>query len=246
MEHEVMRIKSVRYRKQAEMLKDGRGPMPIAQAVDRVKQMASVNVDRGYKNGKRRKGSDQTIDLVLSLGIDPKQADQMLRGALMLPKGTGKTQRVIAFCDASMVEAAKGAGATEAGADELIDKVSKGWMDFDVAVAHPQLMGKVGKLGRVLGPSGKMPSPKSGTVTADVVKAVKEYSAGKVEFRNDTGGNIHMPVGRVSFAAGDLCENIEAVISHILRIRPGTAKGQYVKRAALSGTYTPSVLVETG
>ncbi|NOT01515.1 MAG: 50S ribosomal protein L1 [Phycisphaerales bacterium] len=241
-----MRIKSVRYRKQVEMLKDGRGPMPVAQAVERVKQMAAVNVDRGYKNGKRRKGADQTVDLVMSLGIDPKQADQMLRGALMLPKGTGKTQRVIAFCDASMVAAAKAAGAVEAGADELIDRVTKGWMDFDVAVAHPQLMGKVGKLGRVLGPSGKMPSPKSGTVTADVVKAVKEYSAGKVEFRNDAGGNIHMPVGRVSFAAGDLCENIDAVISHILRIRPGTAKGQFVRCACLSATYTPSVLLETG
>jgi large subunit ribosomal protein L1 len=134
----------------------------------------------------------------------------------------------------------------EAGADELIDKVQKGWFDFDVAVAHPSLMGKVGKLGRVLGPQGKMPSPKAGTVTADVVTAVKEFAAGRIEFRNDDGGNVHLPVGRASFSVADLEENIDAAIKHLRRIKPASAKGTYMKRVCLSGTRTPSVTLDVG
>jgi large subunit ribosomal protein L1 len=236
-----MAYKSVRYRKQLEAGGSDRAPIPVEQAVERLKQIAAIKGDRGYKNGRKRKGFDQTVELVLHLGIDPKQADQMLRGAISLPKGTGRTQRVIAFCDEADVAAAQEAGAVEAGGGELIDKISGGWMDFDVAVAHPQMMGKVGKLGRVLGPQGKMPSPKAGTVTPDVATAVREYAAGKVEFRNDAGGNIHMPVGKMSFASEDLTENVEAVVSHIQKIRPSAAKGQYIKRACLSGTSTPSV-----
>ncbi len=237
---------SVRYRKQLETLGPERGPMPVKEAVERVKELASMTADRGYKNGRKRKGFDQTVELVLHLGIDPKQADQMLRGALSLPKGTGRTQRVIAFCDEDSAAAAKEAGAIEAGGDELIEKISGGWMDFDVAVAHPQMMGKVGKLGRVLGPQGKMPSPKAGTVTPDVATAVREYAAGKIEFRNDSGGNIHLPVGKVSFPSEDIKENIDAAVSHMQKLKPSAAKGQYIKRACISGTSTPSVQLAIG
>jgi large subunit ribosomal protein L1 len=170
----------------------------------------------------------------------------MIRGALSLPKGLGSTKRVVAFCPEDMAEEAKQAGAIEAGADELVKKVSDGWVDFDVAVAHPTVMGKVGKLGRVLGPQGKMPSPKSGTVTPDIPTAVKEYSAGKVEYRNDAGGNIHAPVGKLSFPEEDLAENIQAFIDHIRKAKPQAAKGQYFKKACISATMTPSVMLEVG
>lgn len=232
--------RSVRYQKQAK-LRGSKEALPCAEAVAKVREMAAVKTDRSYKGGKKRKGMDQTIELALNLGIDPKQADQMLRGSISLPKGIGRTNRVIAFCDGEAVEEAKAAGAVEAGADELIDKIAKGWTEFDVAVAHPSLMGKVGKLGRVLGPQGKMPSPKAGTVTPKVGEAVKEYVAGRLEFRNDSGGNIHLPVGKASFSVDDLNENIEAVISHMVRLKPASAKGTYLKRASISGTQTPGV-----
>jgi large subunit ribosomal protein L1 len=186
----------------------------------------------------------QTVNLVMHLGIDPKQADQMIRGALSLPKGIGSTKKVIAFCEGEDVEKAKAAGAIEAGLDELIKKVSDGWTDFDVSVSHPRAMGKVGKLGRVLGPQGKMPSPKNGTVTADVAMAVREFSAGKVEFRNDAGGNVHAVVGRADFTEEDLKENISAFINHIRRLKPATSKGTYIKRVCLSGTMSPAVELE--
>jgi large subunit ribosomal protein L1 len=168
----------------------------------------------------------------------------MIRGALSLPKGIGKAKKVIAFCPEDMVDQAKAAGAIEAGADELVKKVSGGWQDFDVAVAHPSVMGKVGKLGRVLGPQGKMPSPKSGTVTPDIEKAIKEYAAGKVEFRNDAGGNIHVPVGKLGFSVEDLQANVEAFIDHIHKAKPTAAKGHYIKRVCLSATLTPSVTLD--
>jgi large subunit ribosomal protein L1 len=186
----------------------------------------------------------QTINLVMHLGIDPKQADQMIRGAVSLPKGIGSTKKVIAFCEGEDVEKAKAAGAIEAGLDELIKKVSDGWTDFDVSISHPRAMGKVGKLGRVLGPQGKMPSPKNGTVTADVATAVKEFSAGKVEFRNDAGGNVHAVVGRADFSEEDLKENISAFINHIRRLKPASSKGTYIKRVCLSGTMSPAVELE--
>ena len=234
--------RSVRYRKQAELLGDG-AALPCDQAINKVREMAAVKSDRGYKGGKKRKGMDQTIELVMNLGIDPKQADQMLRGSISLPKGIGRTNRVIAFCDGPLVDEAKAAGAIEAGGEELIKKISGGWMDFDVAVAHPSMMGKVGKLGRVLGPQGKMPSPKAGTVTPDVAAAVSEYVAGKIEFRNDAGGNIHLPVGKASFPVSDLHENIEAAIKHMVRLKPATAKGTYLKKVSVSGTHTPGVQI---
>ncbi len=238
-----MGYRSVRYRKQTELGGGSSTPVSVAEGIAQIKKMAAVDADRKYKNGKKRKKIDQTVELVVHLGIDARQADQMLRGAISLPKGIGKSRTVIAFCEGDTAEAAKEAGAADAGADELVEKVQKGWFDFDVAVAHPSMMGKVGKLGRILGPQGKMPTPKAGTVTPDVVQAVKEFAAGRLEYRNDAGGNIHLPVGKVSFADSDLKENIEAVMEHVNKIKPAAAKGQYIKSVYLSAAQTPSVAI---
>jgi large subunit ribosomal protein L1 len=180
----------------------------------------------------------------MHLGVDPKHADQMIRGAISLPNGIGKARKVIAFCDDTEVEAAIAAGATEAGSEDLVAKILEGWMDFDVAIASPKVMGKVGKLGRVLGPKGVMPSPKNGTVTPNVADAVKEFAAGKVEFRNDSGGNIHAVVGKMSFEETKLAENIETFITHIRKMRPSAIKGTYIKKVAICGTMSPSVLID--
>ncbi len=241
-----MGYRSVQYQKQVEAVGDPSEPVSVDDGISRIKQMAAIRGDRSYKNGKKRKTADATVEIVMHLGIDARQADQMLRGAISLPKGLGKARRVIAFCDASMEEEAKAAGAVEVGGEELVKRIQDGWADFDVAIAHPSMMGQVGKLGRVLGPQGKMPTPKSGTVTPEVATAVKEFSGGRVEFRNDSGGNIHLPVGRSSFPDEDLKENIEAVIDHITKIKPAAAKGQYLKRVCLSATRTPSVTLSTG
>ena len=187
---------------------------------------------------------DQTVNIVMHLGIDPKNADQMIRGAVSLPRGIGKKKRVIAFVDGNEADEARAAGAVEVGVDELIKKVNDGWTDFDVAIAHPRTMGKVGKLGRVLGPQGKMPTPKSGTVTADIAKAVTEFAAGKIEFRNDAGGNVHAVVGKASFADADLSENIESFVGHIRRLKPSTSKGHYIKKVCISGTMSPAIELE--
>jgi large subunit ribosomal protein L1 len=224
-----MRKQGKRYRKESE-LAGGREAVALDDAINTVKQFANTKFD-------------QTVELVMQLGIDPKQADQSVRGSVSLPKGIGKTKRVIAFCDEGTVEAAKQAGAAEAGGDELVKRIQDGWMDFDVAVAHPQMMSKVGRLGRVLGPQGKMPSPKSGTVTPDIETAVREYSAGKLEYRNDSGGNIHAVVGKVSFSADDLKANIEALLEHMRRGRPAAAKGSFIKQVFLTASMSPSVRV---
>ena len=160
-----------------------------------------------------------------------------------MPHGVGKQKRVIAFCDDTLVEAAKKAGAIEAGTDELVKKITDGWSDFDVAIASPKVMGKVGKLGRILGPQGKMPSPKNGTVTDDVTTAVSEFKAGKIEFKNDSGGNVHAVVGKQSFEKEKLVENIRAFVSHITRMKPGSAKGTYIKKVCLSATMSPGIVV---
>ena len=227
--------RSVKYQKQMKLRGDSSEPVELDKGIAQVQEMAGAQADRSYKGGKKRKGVDQTIELVMHLGIDPKQADQLLRGSLSLPKGIGKTKRVIAFCEDEDAEKAKVA--------DLIEKITDGWLDFDVAVAHPSVMGKVGKLGRILGPSGKMPSPKSGTVTKDVDVAVREFAAGKVEYRNDAGGNLHIAVGKASFSVDDLKENIEMFISHVQKLKPAASKGQYIKRVCLSGTMTPSVTI---
>jgi large subunit ribosomal protein L1 len=221
-----MRTQSKRYEK--EMQKVGKAPVSVGEAVDQIKSFSGVKFD-------------QTVECVLLLGIDPKQADQLVRGSLSLPHGVGKQKRVIAFCDDSQVEDAKKAGAVEAGSDELVKKITDGWSDFDVAVASPRVMGKVGKLGRILGPQGKMPSPKNGTVTDDVLTAVREFTAGKIEYRNDTGGNVHAMVGKQSFDKQKLVENIDAFVAHIKKIKPASAKGTYIKKACLSATMSPGI-----
>lgn len=221
-----MRFRSKRYKKDSERLSED--PVSVSEAVEKVKSFDSTKFD-------------QSVECVLQLGIDPKQADQLVRGSISLPHGIGKQKKVVAFCEDSDIDAAKSSGAIEAGCEELVEKITGGWMDFDVAVASPKVMGKVGKLGRILGPQGKMPSPKNGTITADVVNAVSEFAAGKVEFRNDAGGNIHVVVGKQSFAKEKLVGNIEAFVSHIKKIRPTSTKGTYIKKMCISATMSPSV-----
>lgn len=186
---------------------------------------------------------DQTVNVAVFLGIDTKQAEQNIRGAVALPKGIGKSKRVIAFCQDAVVKDALAAGAIKAGGEDLVREVEKGWMDFDVAVASPDMMRIISKLGRVLGPKGLMPSPKAGTVTADIPQAVKEYAAGKVEYRNDKGGNVHAVIGKMSFSEADLAANLTHFIHHIEAARPSTVKGHFIKKVAISGTMTPSVMV---
>jgi large subunit ribosomal protein L1 len=187
---------------------------------------------------------DQTVEVVMHLGIDPRQADQAIRGSVALPAGIGQTKRVIAFCDAKTEQDALAAGAIKAGGEALVREIEAGFFDFDVAVASPDMMRVISKLGRVLGPKGLMPSPKAGTVTQDVVNAVKEYAAGKVEYRNDKYGNIHAPIGKMSFKEGDLLANLEHFVTTIEKLRPSAVRGNYIKKIAISGTMTPSVLVE--
>lgn len=187
---------------------------------------------------------DQTVDVCIHLGVDTKQADQNLRGSVSLPKGIGKAKRVIAFCPSDVVAKAMEAGAIKAGGEDLMAEVEKGWMDFDVAVASPDMMRVISKLGRVLGPKGLMPSPKAGTVTPNIPEAVREYAAGKVEYRTDTAGNVHAVIGKMSFPDDSLRENLEAFIQTIEKVRPATAKGTYIKKITISGTMTPGVQVK--
>jgi len=184
---------------------------------------------------------DETVELVLHLGVDPKKPDQAIRGTISLPKGTGRTMRVVVFAEGEAAEKARAAGAVEVGGQELIDRVMGGWTDFDVAIATPGMMRQVGRLGRVLGPKGLMPSPKSGTVTADVETAVREFQAGKIEYRTDAGGNVHVPVGKRSFAPEDLKANIEAFVERIRQVKPAAAKGRYILGATLSTTMGPGI-----
>ena len=186
---------------------------------------------------------DETVDIVMKLGVDPKHSDQIVRGSFSLPKGIGKEVRVVVFASGDKIELAQKAGAVEAGGDDLLKKVEGGWLDFDVAISTPDMMGKVGKLGRVLGPQGKMPSPKSGTVTNDVETAVKEFKEGKIEYRTDAGGNVHVPVGKTSFPEEDLAENIRSFIKHIVSNKPPAAKGTFVQKISISSTMSPGVIV---
>ena len=186
---------------------------------------------------------DQTVDIAIKLGIDTKAAEQAVRGSVSLPKSSGKSKRVVAFCQGADVKAATDAGAIEAGADEIIAKVNGGWLDFDVAVSTPEMMPKVGKLGRVLGPKGLMPSPKSGTVGKDIATIVKEFAAGKIEFRNDDGGTVHAPVGKASFSEEDLKNNVLAFVGRIRSMRPASTKGVFIQRVVLSCTMGPGIAV---
>jgi large subunit ribosomal protein L1 len=188
---------------------------------------------------------DETVELAVRLGVDPRQADQNVRGTCQLPHGTGKTVRVLVFAKGDKVREAEEAGADFVGGEELANKItSEGWLDFDKAIATPDMMGVVGKLGKVLGPRGLMPNPKVGTVTMDVAKAVAEVKAGKVEYRVEKAGIVHVPIGKRSFGAGQLIENAQAVLQSLIRAKPSAAKGQYVKAIALSSTMGPGVKVE--
>jgi len=203
----------------------------VAEAVELLKSLPAARFD-------------ETVEICMKLGIDVKKADQMVRGTLSLPHGIGKKVLVIAFASGSDADAAKAAGALEAGDDDLIKKISDGWMDFDVAVAHKSLMSKVSRLGKILGPKGLMPSPKSGTVTENVAEAVKDFAAGKIEYRADEGGNVHAVVGKLSFTNEQLVENANAFVEHIRASRPAAVKGVFVRRISISSTMSPGITVK--
>lgn len=187
---------------------------------------------------------DETVDVAIRLGVDPKKADQMVRGTVNLPHGTGKTARVLVFATGEKAEAAREAGADEVGDDDLITKVQGGYLDFDSVVATPDMMGKVGRLGRVLGPRGLMPNPKTGTVTMDVAKAVSDIKGGKIEFRTDRYANLHFLIGKVSFGSEKLAENYFAALDEILRLKPNAAKGRYLRKITVSSTMGPGVQID--
>jgi large subunit ribosomal protein L1 len=187
---------------------------------------------------------DETVDVAMRLGVDPRKADQLVRGTVNLPNGTGKTARVLVFATGDRAAQAEAAGADEVGSDELIEKVAGGYLDFDAVVATPDLMGKVGRLGRVLGPRGLMPNPKTGTVTMDVAKAVSEIKGGKIEFRVDRHSNLHFIIGKASFSSDQLNENYFAALDEVLRLKPSSSKGRYIKKITVSTTMGPGIQVD--
>ena len=215
-------------------------------AAKRVEPERSYTVDEAIALLKEMPGAkfDESVDLSFRLGVDPKHADQMVRGAVVLPHGIGKTVRVAVFAKGEKEREAREAGADTVGAEDLVERVNGGWTDFDTAIATPDLMGQVGRLGKVLGPRGLMPNPKLGTVTFDVTKAVREAKAGKVEFRVDKAGNIHTPVGKKSFSAERIAANAMAVIEAIVRAKPSAAKGTYLRSVTMSTTMGPGVQVD--
>jgi large subunit ribosomal protein L1 len=187
---------------------------------------------------------DETVELSVRLGVDPSKSDQIVRGSVSLPKGIGKQRTVVVFAEGEPAREALEAGADVVGTDDLAKKIADGWTAFDVCIAHPAMMRHVGKLGKVLGPTGKMPSPKSGTVTDKVATAVREFKAGKVEYRADAGGNVHVPVGKRSFAEGELVANIHHLIEHLRAVRPAAVKGVYFRKVSLSSSMSPGVAVD--
>lgn len=203
----------------------------IDEAVTLVKESAFVKFD-------------ETIDLAFNLGVDPRKSDQMVRGTVVLPHGTGKTVRVLVFAKGEKEKEARDAGADYVGADDLVEKINKGWFDFDKVVATPDIMGVVGKLGKVLGPRGLMPNPKLGTVTFDVAKAVKDIKAGKVEYKTEKAGVVHVPIGKVSFDKQKLVENAKAIIDSVSKAKPATSKGKYLKKLCISSTMGPGLKVD--
>lgn len=226
-----MTKRSKKYRESAEKIDRSTLYSP-AEAIALLKSMPKYNFD-------------ESIDAVYRLNVDPRKADQLIRGTVSLPNGTGKTVRVAVFARGPQAEAAKAAGADEVGDDDLVKKVQDGFLDFDVVVATPDMMGKVGRLGRVLGPRGLMPNPKTGTVTMDVAKAVKEIKGGKITFRVDKNGNLSFLIGKMSFDEKALLENFEAVAAEIKRLRPSTVKGRYVEHATLSSTMSPGITLDS-
>ena len=224
-----MAKRSKQYVEAAALIEKGKA-YPIEEAVALVKKTSSVKFDA-------------SVDVVFRLGLDTRHADQQLRGAIVLPHGTGKTKKVLVVTQGAKVEEAKAAGADVVGGKEILEDIQKGWLDFEVMIATPDMMAELGKLGRILGPKGLMPNPKTGTVTMDVAKAVQETKAGKVTYRTDKDGNVHMPIGRVSFDDEKLVENFKTVYDLIVKSKPASAKGNYMKNVVVSSTMGPSVKV---
>ncbi|WNS75597.1 50S ribosomal protein L1 [Bacillus sp. DTU_2020_1000418_1_SI_GHA_SEK_038] len=225
------------------MAKKGKKFLEAAKLVDRMK---AYPIEEAIDLAKKTNFTkfDATVEVAFRLGIDPKKADQNIRGAVVLPNGTGKTQRVLVFAKGEKAKEAEAAGADYVGDADYINKISQGWFEFDVIVATPDMMGEVGKLGRVLGPKGLMPNPKTGTVTFDVEKAVNEIKAGKVEYRTDKAGNIHVPIGKVSFENEKLIENFNTIFETMLKVKPSAAKGTYMKNVSVTSTMGPGVKVD--
>ncbi|MBC9227381.1 50S ribosomal protein L1 [Aeromicrobium sp. 636] len=215
----------------------------VAEKIDRDALYTPLQATTLAKESGSKK-YDSTVDAVVRLGVDPRKADQMVRGTVNLPHGTGKTARVLVFATGANADAAREAGADFVGSDELVDKINEGWLDFDAVVATPDMMGKVGRLGRVLGPRNLMPNPKTGTVTTDVAKAVGDIKGGKIEFRVDRHANVHFVVGKASFSAEQLAENYGTAIEEILRLKPASSKGRYIKKATISTTNGPGIPVD--
>jgi len=222
--------RSKRYRAASEKV-DRRRAYALEEAVRLLKEMDRARFD-------------ETLEIALSLSIDPRQSDQAVRGTISLPKGTGRSLQVAVFADGEAAEQAREAGADVVGGEDLVQRVSDGWMDFDVAIATPKMMQHVRRLGRLLGPKGKMPSPRAGTVTDDVATAVREFKQGKIEYRNDDTGNVHAPLGKMSFPVEDLVANAHAFIEQIVRTKPAAAKGRYIKRASLSTSMGPGLRLD--
>jgi large subunit ribosomal protein L1 len=222
--------RSKNWRKAAELITKDELYAPLA-AMRLIKQTATTKFD-------------PTVDVAFVLGVDPRKADQMVRSTVNLPHGTGKTARVLVFAGGEKAEEARAAGADHVGADDLLEKVAGGWTDFDSVVATPDMMGKVGRLGKVLGPRGLMPNPKTGTVTMDVAKAVADIKGGKIEFRVDKHANLHVIIGKASFTDVQLTENYAAVLDEILRVKPSSSKGRYIKKIAVASTMSPGILVD--
>jgi large subunit ribosomal protein L1 len=216
----------------------------VAEKIDRSKLHSPLEAMRLAKSGGTSTKFDQTVDVSMRLGVDPRKADQMVRGTVNLPHGTGKTARVLVFASADKAEEARAAGADHVGSDDLIERITGGWLDFDAVVATPDMMGKVGRLGRILGPRGLMPNPKTGTVTTDVAKAVSDIRGGKIKFRVDRHANLHFIIGKVSFGEQQLAENYAAALEEILRLKPSSAKGRYLRKVTVSSTMGPGIPVD--
>jgi large subunit ribosomal protein L1 len=214
-----------------------------AKAVDADQLYTPLTAIKMAKTGSKKK-FDETVDVAMRLGVDPRKADQMVRGTVNLPHGTGKTARVVVFANGDKAEAAREAGADFVGGDDMIEKVQGGWLDFDAAVATPDMMGKLARLGKVLGPRGLMPNPKTGTVTMDVAKAVNDIKGGKIEFRVDRHANLHFIVGKASFSETQLAENYAAALDEVLRLKPASSKGRYIRKVTVSTTMGPGIPVD--
>ena len=214
-----------------------------AESFDQDEIYAPLAAIKIAKGGSKKK-FDETVDVVMRLGVDPRKADQMVRGTVNLPHGTGKTARVLVFAVGDKAEAAREAGADYVGGDEMIERVTGGWLDFDAVVATPDMMGKVGRLGKVLGPRNLMPNPKTGTVTMDVAKAVGDIKGGKIDFRVDKHSNLHFIIGKASFDAKQLTENYAAALEEILRLKPSASKGRYISKATIATTFGPGIALD--